>query len=270
MSMYQAGSERCVLCKKNLRSDEYGVEWGVIPHVIEEMNDRLWKYSSGFCHFGCYDSWEYKEEYEKRIEKFDLKMGREVRSGPQYDTTEIDIEEFENYLEEILGYKPERVAPEDLTEEINSELIEKNWSKNMLPLVNGIVYPSCKVVFVDVRYGESSNLYERENSFVTTVEELDSTGDLGWVYISSLFKKESNEGAFTVSCGEGDMEGDGFVSLYSNVEKRLLWIAFFDNSNPFVEAEVDGSMVRARTNLDYLWSFPIDSPEDFVIEKAKI
>lgn len=150
-------------------------------------------------------------------------------------------------------------------------IIEKEWLEERVPFVNGIIYPSGRVVMVDIGHGDGDHYdFIKESCNNSNLEEIKAKGDFDWVNICGTFRRDSENRELKVVCGEASWGSDGFVSLYSNVEKRLLWIAFFDNSNPFVEAEIDGSMVIARTNLDYLWSFPIDSPEDFVIEKARL
>ncbi len=64
-----------------------------------------------------------------------------------------------------------------------------------------------------------------------------------------------------VSCGEGGWGGEGFVAVSRFEDDYLLWMAFFDVSNPFEKINVRENVISGVTNLGNTWRFPIDNPE---------
>lgn len=65
-----------------------------------------------------------------------------------------------------------------------------------------------------------------------------------------------------VSGGGGGFGSDGFVAASQSSNDLLVWLAFFDYSNPFIElAEDSKNHVIGKTTLGELWRFDLNSPE---------
>ncbi|HEX5718822.1 MAG TPA: hypothetical protein VF179_21855 [Thermoanaerobaculia bacterium] len=101
----------------------------------------------------------------------------------------------------------------------------------------------------------------------TDIETLSREG-LEWTTLGSLTEVLDSTGNIRVCGGEGGMGADGFVAVAEASQNRLQWIAFFENSNPFVEVGLEGNQITAKTSLPYVWRFPLDSPADVWVEPS--
>ncbi|MDX1908876.1 MAG: hypothetical protein SF053_17705 [Bacteroidia bacterium] len=73
---------------------------------------------------------------------------------------------------------------------------------------------------------------------------------------------------FEAFCGEGSYGGDGLVGLI--YEGEFLWMAFFDESNPFEHVSMDESFVYAENNHKQIWRFNIHDPTQITISKSSL
>jgi hypothetical protein len=73
----------------------------------------------------------------------------------------------------------------------------------------------------------------------------------------------------SVSCGESGWGSAGFVAM-RNHQEELLWIAFFDFSNPFDRVEEQGRLVIARSTFGAIWTFDHDAPTRVVVTRGEV
>lgn len=155
--------------------------------------------------------------------------------------------------------------------EQNSNLIEQKWEEECVPLISGFVFPTGEILWVDIYCNEDNNfIYEKGEASKLNIEDLISKEDFYWIYVTELKRREYKDENIIVSCGEGSYGGDGFVEVRSYLENKLLWIAFFDNSNPFVEVKVEERKIIATNNQGCDWVFSVDDPNEFYIITRKM
>jgi hypothetical protein len=63
-----------------------------------------------------------------------------------------------------------------------------------------------------------------------------------------------------LQCGECDQGSEGYLALL-DADRSLRWIAFFENSNPFVTIDVHGSVAAVRNSDGKAVSIRIDSTD---------
>lgn len=104
MSLIEAGCEECFLCKKKLDSDKKGVEWFVLGHVDYEAVYGLYRYSGSQCHYSCYNNWEYKDVYNKEVErekKYNEELNKRLDGLSLSERDEIMKEEVRLWNEKV-------------------------------------------------------------------------------------------------------------------------------------------------------------------------
>lgn len=140
--------------------------------------------------------------------------------------------------------------------------LEQALGQGACPILSGLMYPDGSVLLVDaVPSGPGAPTFRRR----TTLAALDATEPLEWTTVGTLAQAVSPDGSYSAIGGEGGMGGDGFVAVSAAADKRLLWVAFFEDSNPFEEVRFDGGDVVARSNLGREYRFPVTAPERLVL-----
>jgi hypothetical protein len=128
------------------------------------------------------------------------------------------------------------------------------------PIVSGIYFDSGAVV--PMEYMGRLGVRPIGRSTLASIVELNRE----WMTsLTTLFETEDPRVGVRVMCGEGAHGSEGFVAL-SRLEGRLAWVAYFENSNPFIKATFKDGHIIATTNLCHSWSFPIDHPEQVQVD----
>lgn len=120
------------------------------------------------------------------------------------------------------------------------------------PCVDGVYLPSGEVVVMEC----AQNLWVRPLAGSTLASILSYNEDM-MTSLGPLFTERAF--GYVISGGEGSNGSEGFLALRS-ADGALVWVAYFQTSNPFTGARVEGDRVIAETNLGHRWSFPIGDP----------
>jgi hypothetical protein len=92
-------------------------------------------------------------------------------------------------------------------------------------------------------------------------EELDFTAEIFWTSALPFDTASNPKTEMVAVAGECGMGSDGFIALQKNASRNsLLWIAFFDFSNPFESVRFEGDTLIARNNLDEEWRLKMAEP----------
>lgn len=129
------------------------------------------------------------------------------------------------------------------------------WAKERCPVVNGIYYGDDNVIVMEYISSCPPRPVART--------KLSSILNLGpWMTtLNSLFRFDDELLKIHVQCGEGSDGSEGFVCVESLSDGKLIWLAYFENSNPFMHACVESDTIIATTNRKQVWRFPIKHPE---------
>ncbi|MGC4064588.1 MAG: hypothetical protein QM784_08080 [Polyangiaceae bacterium] len=156
----------------------------------------------------------------------------------------------------------------DLLTHIDGQ-IYRAWQEERCPIVNGIFRPDDSVSRLTLeidsvnRNFATLKLMER-----TTLSAIERTSEVEWTYLTQLCEFKSITSHYVAIGGEGGFGSDGFVALLER-DLRLLWLAFFDWSNPFTKVSVEDAVVTATSSLDAIWRFPVDAPELVRVKEIK-
>jgi hypothetical protein len=158
--------------------------------------------------------------------------------------------------------KPDRSA---------QELIGK-WRQGFLPIIDGIVWPSGVLESVRVAFQRKNGRFVLARGSVSrsSLQQLESLGRLSWTRVGKCCEGCDQARGLRAIGGAGGMGGDGFVALESGLSDSLIWIAFFENSNPFEGLRFEGLSLVGSTSLGDQWFFPLESPSDFQIISSDV
>jgi hypothetical protein len=140
--------------------------------------------------------------------------------------------------------------------------LEQAWHQRHGPIVKGLLFPDGVVIpIAGWPPGSGPPQFGRR----TTLKELDVNQPVEWTVLGQLAQAVSADGTLRAVAGEGGMGGDGFVALEAVPDGRLLWLAFFDDTNPFETIRFEDGFVAAATNLGREFRFPVADPRGLVL-----
>jgi len=144
----------------------------------------------------------------------------------------------------------------NIAHDSNSDL-QKRWLEGYCPIVNGIVHANGKIQRLDVlvsgRYPSLEVKTEIGES--TSLSILEAAGHLEWTGCTPLRKASDPTSDLLVEAGECGMGADGFVAVSRLSTEALVWLAFFDCSNPFISIRIGKNMVLVKSTHGNTWKF---------------
>lgn len=123
-----------------------------------------------------------------------------------------------------------------------------------LPIINGILYPDGNFEKVNIITYEDRKRTIQQNKIKIVFPFSKDTDYSGIIIQSGIICNDLNCKAI---CGEGSFGGDGFVMLESLTTGKMLWLASFDNSNPFINIQCDKNGFIVTNNCYEKWYFDI-------------
>lgn len=138
-------------------------------------------------------------------------------------------------------------------------LIRQAWRDQQVPLVDGVVfatgllYPAeyFELTLLGVG-GIGARIDARAPIFVDP--------SVDFVTIDELAAQSDRGNDMQYSCGEGSFGSDGFLARTRLSTGELEWVAFFQQSNPFVQLAIVDDRVNVTNNHGHIWSFGKDDP----------
>lgn len=83
------------------------------------------------------------------------------------------------------------------------------------------------------------------------------TEPLDWTSCAVLTQLIGESASLEILAGESDWGSDGFVAVLERNTRQLVWLAWFDCSNPFARLAVHGEVLEATSTLGCTWTFPL-------------
>jgi hypothetical protein len=135
------------------------------------------------------------------------------------------------------------------------------------PSLDGIIFPDETIQLLNVKvvWGLPIN-YTISIAAKTSIKTLNDKGDLSWNSCAILVRLIDKKYSIEIIAGEGDYGSDGFVGVIDFATKKMNWIAFFNDSNPFGEVKIVNEEIHAKSTLGCIWRFKINNPVDCVVE----
>lgn len=143
-----------------------------------------------------------------------------------------------------------------------------NFISNLeAPIINGVVYPSGDLTLLDIQINWDLPIkYKVLGAFHTTVNDFVVKNDLYFSSCTITSHIVCNSESIEIFAGEGSYGSDGFVAVADSGSKKLIWLAFFECSNPFIDLTIKGKVIYATSTLNCLWMFDIDNPSKVTIK----
>jgi hypothetical protein len=145
---------------------------------------------------------------------------------------------------------------------MDGQLLQSKWNQRLLPVLNGVLSSDGRLVKMSVRHwlGPDRSIragLQQEGEGVVDFAE----AQLQWVH-AGIYAELLLAGAqYQAVCGDGGLDGDGFVALVDVPSMNLIWLAFFEDSGGFLKLEEIGPEIRATATDGLVWSFPVATPQ---------
>lgn len=138
--------------------------------------------------------------------------------------------------------------------------LQELWDARRVPVVSGIFFASGEVrtLITNSDHDGRTELIQGE---VRSIDKICSEDTVSYASIDAIFQATFvfDSRIIEIFCGEGGYGGDGFVCAAEN--NAVLWLAFFEYSNPFISVARDRAYIVANNNCGEKWRFPIASPQ---------
>lgn len=143
--------------------------------------------------------------------------------------------------------------------------IQDKWREDRVLQVDGILFASGEIILMNC-VSALDAVTKHISVFVSPLARttLDSVLEFDadpWTYATQLASFDWPERGERLVCGEGGQGNEGFVGSCSAPDGRLRWLAFFTNSNPFLEVRATLGNIIATTTYGHVWTFPAAHPE---------
>lgn len=150
-------------------------------------------------------------------------------------------------------------------------IIQAKWRDGYVLAVNGVTWGGGRVLLLEclTARGREGTRLSVAPLAETTVDSILGFSPQRWTAVTELASCLDGSASLRFSAGEGSMGADGYVAATQVSDGSLLWVAFFDCSNPFLTVRIDGQRVIAVSSLDFEWSYPIDRPESVAVRNLR-
>mgnify|MGYP000878755450 CR=1 FL=1 len=142
--------------------------------------------------------------------------------------------------------------------------IYREWKNGRLPIINGILYENGIIEWINIDYDSNYKRIINRGSNLC-INDLILKNELHFSNISTCYQFENNTKDIVVYCGGGSHGSEGFIVVESKVGSKLIWIAFFEESNPYEKIEFIDEKINVYNNLKEKWSFDLNIPTNLTI-----
>jgi hypothetical protein len=141
------------------------------------------------------------------------------------------------------------------------KFIQENWHRGRVPITNGIIFNNGTLY--EVNYNEIiiQGVFGYEVKVCNKKSTLSNNADLTYIYETDSVKDDGR----IYSCGEAAWGGDGYIACADMSTNDLIWVAFFEYSNPFTSMKLEGGRIKAKNNHGHIWSINIQNPIDITV-----
>ncbi len=127
--------------------------------------------------------------------------------------------------------------------------------------VNGIQFPDGAVHCLRVTLaGKGWDEYTVEAGAQTTLQQLETAGAMSGNSCAVMAQLTDAATGFHIMAGECNWGSDGFVAVLDGRTRRLMWLAWFDCSNPFHALTLHDGALQATSTSGCTWTFPLHAP----------
>lgn len=139
-------------------------------------------------------------------------------------------------------------------------LISRLWEDEKLPIKDGLYFADGKSFSIKLKFNgsmriESINEFDLEALYMCDPE---------WITNIDITKIERLQNGYYFCCGEGANGSEGFFALL-NSGKKLLWVAYFEELNPFCDFVVRENAVIIKSTSGATIDLDLCNPKAMAI-----
>jgi hypothetical protein len=134
------------------------------------------------------------------------------------------------------------------------------------PIINGVIHGTGLVQLFDVSVRwDKPYYYEFLKVTSPSLQELENDPETDWAFCGTIARLIHIEFGLLIESGEGSYGSDGFIAVTNAKNGKLVWIAYFMESNPFIKLEIKGFQLFASSSMDCVWTFELSDPTNFTV-----
>ena len=148
---------------------------------------------------------------------------------------------------------------------------QQMWESKMWPVRNGVYIADGTVALLKVLMPWES-VDKRISASVSGSAMLDQIGEYRenkLTHLAPLCEQSYADLNLSIFAGEGAHGSEGFVAVSRTTTGRLMWLAYFDCSNPFEKVLLENDVVIVVSNLGHSWRFPLTQPERLTVDAGE-
>ena len=171
----------------------------------------------------------------------------------------------------ILSFRERYKLVSEQSKKDQKTVVQEFWKNLQCPVISGILFGDGKLVQIHF-YCELEDDSQRpylEVLGTTFIDTFLNKSKAKITHLLPIVEKPIPSENLTILCGEAGYGSDGFVALSRSDSNELVWLAFFDTSNPFIKLALEDSKVLvATTNLGDEWRFSLKQPEKVAVKRT--
>jgi hypothetical protein len=135
------------------------------------------------------------------------------------------------------------------------KLISRLWEAGTLPIKNGIYYADGRSLSLTIKRNENLEIKVGKQF---SLEELYAI-DPDYITNIDITKEKILPNDEYFCCGEGSSGAEGFFA-YLDSNKKLLWVIYFEELNPFYDFTINDTSAIIKSTLDIQIKLNINNP----------
>jgi hypothetical protein len=148
-------------------------------------------------------------------------------------------------------------------------MIQQMWKTLEWPIRNGIYFGDDRVIPLDVSINWDARGPTISSKILASVRLSEVKFHEKKTSLIQLCERSYPDANLCVYGGEGSWGSEGFVAVSKLTTGELVWLAYFEYSNPFDEVELVGDNVLGVSTYDHVWKFPLSSPDSLSVDVTK-
>lgn len=137
-------------------------------------------------------------------------------------------------------------------------IIQKRWEKRQCLILSGLIFGDGQIVRFEIPKTSVCELIVIERLDIETA--IVKFGDY-WTNLIPTCEVHCQEDDLLIEAGEGSYGSEGYVAVSRISDGNLVWLAYFDYSNPFYDLSIDEEKaIVAKTTHNDIWRFNLDKP----------
>lgn len=138
--------------------------------------------------------------------------------------------------------------------------VNNAWKEGCLPVINGIIYSNgCIEKMGILQVGDVKKVGTIKKMHINELKK----DVVSFIVVNDTYDDMANR--LRIYCGEGSYGGDGFVAVESLDKEQIVWVAFFEDSNPFDKIILEENKLNVINNLKENWQFNLNKPNEINI-----